>query len=200
MEPDLSALQAFLDEMNNRPLSDAVREGNRPGAERSRAVQQGAHNLLDKAAAALDSGDDAKLQRYVSRLCALPYDEHEQMEPGVTYAGNRVFTIMADFLEELADDDGEGEIVWFEAIESTWQDANELGREALSQEIAALSLEREWRFQSTAVADRVTQLAGGRDARRPIDIPNDQHASYIVACLTVAAALQVALDEAMDQI
>lgn len=191
-------LRDMFAEFGRRPLGAAVLVGNREAVAQSTALRLAAVNLLDKAAAAYARGNDEKLQHFVNRLCALPFDEREDLAPGVAYAGHHVFTVLDDFLDKLADLDDE--VVWLECVQVVWDDASDLGRTVLGQELAGFSYEASWRFRWEGVREKVAEMAAERDVSRPARVPEAEQADYIVECLRVAADLESSLRYATDML
>ena len=65
----------------------------------SRAMWEGADNLLHKALHRLADGDDVSALRLVERACRLPYDDHEDAAPAALAAHLLLFEVVTDEAE-----------------------------------------------------------------------------------------------------
>ncbi len=114
----------YLAQAANRGLGDIPLRSTAALSPFSRAQMDAATNLLNKALRALDDGDEARARRFVERAVALPYDEHEQMQPAARMAMQQLFVAVTDALE-----DGDDE--WLDAATDTFASAPEQARYSL---------------------------------------------------------------------
>ena len=84
----------------DRPLGNVEVVSGRAGQEFSRPLHVAADNLLDKALRALDQGDRERAQRYVERAARIPFDDHEEVQPGLFSAHMTLFSSVTDALED----------------------------------------------------------------------------------------------------
>ncbi|GLY31850.1 hypothetical protein [Kineosporia sp. NBRC 101731] len=89
--------------------------------ETSEALQEAAGNLLDKAVARLQEGDEVRARALVERALHLPYDEFEKIRPAVWWLELEVSTQFSDEVELAA----EGDSGWLARAELLLSEASE---------------------------------------------------------------------------
>lgn len=72
------------------------------------ALRDGAENLLNKALEALEAGDEARANRFVTKACSLPYDEREEHHPGPDVANFLAYLFLADVADAAGTKDAWG--------------------------------------------------------------------------------------------
>lgn len=72
-------------------------------SELSQAARDAAENLLNKAIDRLETGDEERAERFISRAAAIPFDEHERIWPGPMIADQMLHSLLCDFAEDWAD-------------------------------------------------------------------------------------------------
>lgn len=153
-----------------------------------------AENLVRKVADALLDGDVERAHRVAERAAGLPYDEHQEMWPGVAVADQEIFNTLTDAVE-----------IW-PADEHSWVDAVSAGMaesptaaEQLSHVAAILAHTATDVEIAPAEQARLSRIAGAQDPMRPPadGIPRAEHTDAIVALAQVELRLRHHLDEAL---
>lgn len=84
------------------------------------AQMEAADNLVEKAARAIEAGDEEKADRFIQRACTFPYDERELLHPGPWAAHMLLHGEVTDaFFHSHADDEG-----WLDAAFELAADAS----------------------------------------------------------------------------
>lgn len=121
----------------SRPLGAVQLVSGRTLQPFSRALHDAADNLLVKASAALEEGDEERATRYVSRAAALQYDEHEDARPAVWSAFMALYEEVVDSVEVA----GEGEITWLTTALVVLEQAEGAGAAGLRHVLGTISQE-----------------------------------------------------------
>ena len=134
-ETPQTLLRRWFEAERARPLGDASLASGRTLQPFSRALQEGAGNLLDKAAAARHQGDLERSTAYVCRAAALPYDEHEDIHPAVFSAHIALFSEVTGALEESE----AGDRAWLTTALEVLDQADGVGAVALRNVLAVVA-------------------------------------------------------------
>lgn len=106
MDKDIQGLsERILAEYANRGLGDVELASDRALHRYSRAGQDGAQNLVDKAFDALDSGDRDRARRYLATASRLPYDDRERSHPLAWTVHMELFNLVSDTVEDADERD-----------------------------------------------------------------------------------------------
>ena len=135
------------------------------------------------------------MQRLVGRIVDLPFDEHEDVQPGNLWADVRVFSTLVDFLEDVVDVDGD-ETEWLDCVRQVFDRLDPGPRGVLQRVLADLAVEAGWRFELKNVADEVRRLAGDIPSGFPEPMPTEELRVFVRNAVTVNLALDAAIDEA----
>lgn len=111
-DDDLMAkIRAWERQQADRPFGDTDRVSGQTLQPYSFGLQRGARNLLDKAVRALHAGEPERAAHLVDRALTLPYDDHEESVPAAMMAGQLLYDMLSDAVEESdADED-----LWLDA-------------------------------------------------------------------------------------
>lgn len=151
-----------------------------PEQEASWAQQVAAQNLLDKVADALEQGDEARAQRLAEQAAALPYNDHEQMWPGVFMAGQSLFEDVSDMVEEWPQDDAS----WIGVLADELESAEGWAREELMHVASVLRHDALLLEVTEIEAARLKRVTGGAelDFEGPSSrVPDEERLEYVLA-------------------
>ncbi|WP_028656232.1 hypothetical protein [Nocardioides sp. J54] len=132
--PD-EALARFAAQQPGAALGDVLGASGRSLQPISRAGQEAATNLLDKATRGLLTGDMDRARRFADRACRLAYDRHEESHPAATVAHMQFFDLVVDTLEDCEP----GDTLWLQAAAMAAADADERGRSEVRDVLEAIS-------------------------------------------------------------
>jgi hypothetical protein len=197
MTDPLAMASQLLRAAADRPLGDIVLRSNLLAQPLYSALQRGADNLLGKALRALDAGDEEKVERYVRRAVALPYDENEEVDTALFAARMAVHSAVTDLVDEAESDDSG----WLDAAEHVLDTCSDGPREYLHRVLAIVI--KEYRLPAPELRRLRAALnrhpAPGPD---PEDVPSDGLRSDDERIQLVRDALQaiVLLDRAYDDV
>ena len=164
------------EEAANRGLGDIPMRATAALAPFSRAQQDAAENLLDKALRALDEGDEARARRFVERAVALPWDEHEQVHPAAMMVHQRLFEAVTDALEEGGDE-------WLHALVDTFASAPEEARYCVRDVVASVLQDYDLSGSDQRRLRRLISDIPERAELPDLDLPPYQMASAVVDVL-----------------
>ncbi|HEX2810266.1 MAG TPA: hypothetical protein VHN80_29215, partial [Kineosporiaceae bacterium] len=100
-----AALAELLRHAADRPLGDITLKSNLTARRFEHVAYRAADNLLNKARRAIQSGDRERVRGYVERATQLPFDDHEQRQPGVHSAHMLLFSTVTDALATCVSSD-----------------------------------------------------------------------------------------------
>jgi hypothetical protein len=122
------------------------------------AQMEAADNLVEKAARAIEAGDEEKADRFIQRACAFPYDERELLHPGPWAAHMLLHGEVTDaFFHSHADDEG-----WLDAAFELAGTTIGLGREDLADILYSLSVQAEFYELTPRESRRIRKTLGKR--------------------------------------
>lgn len=124
------------------------------------AFFQGAGNLLDKACAALDTGDDERAERLMARAAGLPYSYFEECWPGVAMASVALYTEVNEAYEDSDEEDSE----WLLAAIDVLPSLEGPGHEAMSSVLYGFILE------GAVLEPREERLIRKQVGEQPLDV------------------------------
>lgn len=181
----------------DRPLGGIVLRSNLLEPPFFSPLQAAADNLLGKALRAMHDGDEDKVERYVRRTVALPYDEDEEADTALFAARMAVYTAVTDLLDEAEEDDSR----WLDAAERVLDTCPNGPREYLHRTLAMVI--DEYRLPGPEL--RRLRAALNRHPApgpHPDDVPADGLRSDEERAQLVRDALQaiVMLDRAFDDL
>lgn len=194
---DEEAIEAELAAFQRRPLRDVIQASGRQRLDERSVSARMVNNLLVKAEKAFRTGDSAKVERYVRKAAALPYDEDEEAYPGVMWGNVRVFSILTDFLEEEVWEPDE-ETAWLDSVQGVLEQGGPWTAAILRGCLGDLELEAEWRFLNPDSEARAAQLHGGSTAGDPFTAAVPDHVDYIRGCVEATVALERAHDALIE--
>ncbi|WP_147916627.1 hypothetical protein [Ruania zhangjianzhongii] len=120
----------------------------------STAGHEGAQNLVNKALAALETGDADRARRYLRTAARLPFDEREQSHPLAWIAHMELFNEISDLVEELDERDSS----WLDLATTVLADADEDGRAELRAVL--VTIEHDYRMRKQENRALRTVIAG----------------------------------------
>ena len=160
----------LADPFAGRPAEIAalVGESNRRANQQSWAQMDAAMNLLSKAVTARLGGDEPRATRFVDRVAAMPWDEHEESSPGVRGACQLLYEAVSDELEgtEGLEDDW-----WLDWAVAALSRSTGAGREELASTLHGFVLQEDLFDLSAGEHRRITALVG--DAPLEADLGDD---------------------------
>ena len=169
--------------------------GNRPYAPTaalapiSEGLQTAASNLVEKARRALEP-DPARARRFIERAVRVPFDDHEEVYPGVVAAHFSLYMALSDAVDELEVHDRR----WVAAALEVYRSTNEVGREELADALAVLVAEG---VGTARMRQEIRTAIGDRQPREmAYDDPPVGHAAqcaYIEAVLRTRVEFESAL-------
>jgi hypothetical protein len=128
------SLLDYLDEQANRPFGDVEAHSGRVLQPFSFAGRRAADNLLIKAKRALGDHDTDRARALVDRAARLPFDEHEKAAPVALAVHMQLFCVVADTIEESAQDDPR----WLDAAVEVLRGAEEAAAYDLRDVLVAI--------------------------------------------------------------
>lgn len=190
MTPDARG-RAFTSGDQGVPWSSAAE------VEQSRGLWDSAANLLDKIAIALLDDDQPRAQTLAARAAALPYDEREEIWPGVFVAGQQIFNTLTDAVEEWPVDDSS----WIGIVEDMATES-ELASVEMRHVAAVLAHTATLVELSAIEKKRLARLAGDSD---PMLIPAqeispEEHAGSILELVRIEQRLVDLVAERLDEL
>lgn len=153
------------------------------------ALLTGASNLLAKAERALADGDQERARALVARAAALPWDGHEQADPGPRMAGQRLFGLVMDAIEASDEEDRR----WLELAEDLLAQADGWPRAELASVLGILV--DDW----TAPGGDVESAAGGLEPGATVSafvedqVPPSERTDYILGVVALTGSYRRAL-------
>lgn len=161
MDADARGLaRKILAEEGNRGLGGVELVSGRTLEPFSRAGQDGAHNLVDKALAALADGDQDRARRYLRTGARLPNDDREEGHPLPWIVHMELFNLVTDALEAAE----EGDMRWLDAALEVLEHADQTESTELRDVLATLATDHEL----SPVEHRGLQAAIAAMPERPI--------------------------------
>lgn len=153
-------------------------------------LKAAATNFLAKARKAYED-DPARARRFIERLVDVPYDEHEQIFPGVIAAHYNLYESVVEAAEALEEDDR----TWLAAALEVYASTNETGREEMEDVLAVLLNEG---YGTRHQRREIRALVGAVDVREVIyedpPIGRDNQIAYIEAVLRTELEFAAAFD------
>lgn len=154
----------------------------------SRALFDGAHNLLDKAIIALEQDDPERAARFISRAASMPWDDNEESFPGFVATSVLLYTELTDALE----DGDPGDEEWLDTALEVLEHAEGIGRDVLASMLNGFDL-HEGTYELTARERRRIHAAVGS---APLDLlydvspdtPVDERIAMITSVMTTTLA------------
>ncbi|HKX69284.1 MAG TPA: hypothetical protein VJN29_18880 [Intrasporangium sp.] len=119
---------------------------------------EAAGNLVEKAARALETGDEAKAERYLERACAYPYDERELLHHGPWAAHMFLHDEVTDAFVHSHVDDEE----WLDVALEQAATGSGLGREHLADILHELSAQARFYELTPRESRRIRKALGKR--------------------------------------
>lgn len=101
-------LDEYFAQRRNRGLGDILGVSGRTQQRAMAGAHAGARNLIGKALAALEDGDEDQAVRFATRAAHLPWDNHEEVWPGALAAHMSLFHELTEAMEGAA----EGDVSW----------------------------------------------------------------------------------------
>jgi hypothetical protein len=186
----LAELRDHLDREGGRPLADVRVATGRVGQRISESLTAGADNLLVKAIRALTQGDQKRARGLIERAAGLPFDEHEEWQPGLWSAYMLLFEAVTDQLE--ASDPGDA--TWLDAALDVLDACGPDGALSLRRVLSAAA--SDWKLERRELR-RVHQAVLDVDAdallQLRLDTGETSAAQVIVETLEALIAYQRAL-------
>lgn len=170
-----------------------------PEQEASQATQVAAQNLLDKVADALEAGDEARARSLAEKAAALPFDDHEEMWPGVAVAGQSFFDEVSDLVEVWPDDDAS----WVEVLAESLPTLDGWARQELEHVIGVLwhdagllsVTEREEAALKRLTAGTEVDLDGPS-----MRVPREEQTAYVLEVVQLGLRLLPRLEERLEEL
>lgn len=188
-ENDLvKSFRQFMKQEANRGLGDIPLRATAALAPISQAQMDAAANLLNKALAALEVGDEARARRFVDRAVTLPWDEHEETHPAAMMAHQQMYDAVTDALEH-------GGVEWLDAATDTMPSAPEEARYCLRDALTATLSAYELTDDEKRRVRRLTQGIPPRAELPDLDFSPEQLAAAIVDVLNGVTQYLDAYDE-----
>lgn len=169
-----------------------------PQQEASWAMQVAAENLLDKLADALGR-DEHRARRLAEQAAALPFDDHEQVWPGVFMAGQTLFDDVSDMVEEWPEDD----VSWIDVLAEALETADGWARIELLHVVGVLQHDSRLLAVTEMEAARLKRLTGGAelDPFGPSEkVPEDERVDYVLEVVRLREDLLFRLAQRLDEI
>lgn len=131
----------------------------------SSALLDGARNLLDKAMIALEQDDPERAARFITRAASMPWDDHEELFPGVMGASMLMYTEV----EEALQGSDEGDEEWLDAALAVLEQAEGIGRDALASTVNGFEIQEDVFDLSARERRRIRSAVGSA----PLDLLSD---------------------------
>lgn len=155
--------------------------------EQFNAQTDGATNLLLRAMKHLAAGDEAKAEPFIRRVAAMPWDEWQEMNPGVHAATMLVYNEVSDELEES----NAGDTTWLDVALDVLAEVDGYGKADLASTLHGFVLQSDLFDLSRAETRRIKQAVG--DAPLEADLGDGPDATadhrYVVIDSLVRTAL-----------
>jgi len=197
MTDPFAAARDIFDKGIDRPLVEMVMRSNLLQLPFYSPQQEAADNLLGKALRAMHDGDEDRVERYVRRAVALPYDENEEADTALFAARMAIYAAVTDLLDEADEDDSR----WLDAAERVLDTCPDGPREYLHRTLADVI--EEYRLPKP----ELRRLRAALDRHpapgpEPDDVPADGLRSEAERAQLVRDALQaiVLLERALDSL
>lgn len=170
-----------------------------PEQDASWAQQVAAENLLDKVGGALGVGDEARARRFAGQAATLPFDDYEQMWPGVLMAGQSLFEDVSDIVEEWPQDDAS----WIGVLADALETADGWARAQLLHLVGVLRHDSGLLEVTEMEAARLNRLTAGAelDFEGPSSkVPEEERVEYVLAVVRLREHLLRRLAERLDEL
>lgn len=168
---------------SRRPLARATRASRDLAAHQSGAVQEAAENLLAKALRHLSRDDGPRATAIIERALALPFDEHEEVQPALWQAHMLLFDLVSEAAETSDDEDS----AWLDAALAALDAAPAVAAAELKAVLATMASDYHLLPQETR---RIRAATPGAD---PYD-EEDLGARYTTGGATAADGIRQVLE------
>ena len=172
-----------------RPLGAAVAALNLHTHSIRRAPHEAATNLLDKAEQALERGERDRAKAYAERAVRIPFDDGEEVLPGIWSAHMRLFRALTEAAEECEPDDD----AWLTAAEQVLDSNGEIAASLIKHCLKIIAVEYD---VSKREARRIRAVTDGFVETRPWTdraLPPSLQVEMILDILATVAAYEDAL-------
>jgi hypothetical protein len=175
-----------------REFGELTRASGRALNDRAFAQLDGAINLLSKAVARLDAGEDESAERLIARAAASPYSEYHAGSPGVRGAQQILYELVSDQLESSDEDDS----TWLTVTIEVHSHLGGPGRVDLESSVHGFFLQRDL-FELSASEERLIRKTFGHapleaDLGDGLDTTAEERVVIIRSLLDASRALHAA--------
>lgn len=147
----------YLDEQRNRGFGDILAVSGQTQQRAAAGLHAAAENLVNKALAALEDGDEDRAVRYATRAAHLAWDDHEKYWPGAMAAHMALYEELYDAMEASA----EGDTAWIDDVITVLGEVSGQIHEHLADTLSVFAWDRG--ISATPAESRKIRRAVGSD-------------------------------------